>query len=245
MDYLDKFFDKDYLMHTPVSFLLQNKKVEDLCSFYDDHGWTIMHYAVGYGEISKITEFLHFNLDFNKNSERNIIPEDIFIINDKKKSPEKYPILNKIPFVQKGFTPVHLAIYLFNHYSAINKLNGGSDFFHNNIVDKYQKILNLLLTKERISENKLDSNGKSYLDYAFLTENIAIIEMMHMLDPTFDTFRQVKPMTAKKILEVMEIKHKEGSHDYLIKQLDTKILETSLQQKLAKNHLYPQKINKI
>ncbi len=33
----------------------------------------------------------------------------------------------------------------------------------------------------------------------------------------------------------MEIKYKEGSHDYLIKQLDTKILENTLQNKLFKH----------
>lgn len=222
-------------MHTPISFLLQNKKHEELCNFYDDNGWTIMHYAVGGAEIAKIKEFLHFNMDFNKNSERNYIPEDIFMINDKKKSADKYPILTKIPFIQKGFTPVHLAIFLYNHYLNMNKSLGGNDFFYNNIIEKYQQILHLLLTKDRVSENHPDSNGKSYLDYAFLTENITIIELIHMLDPTFNTFKQVKPNTAKKILEVMEIKYKEGSHDYLIKQLDTKILENTLQNKLFKH----------
>ena len=67
-----------------------------------------------------------------------------------------------------------------------------------------------------------------------------------MLDPTFETFRKVKPQTAKKILEVMEIKYKEGSHDYLIKQLDTKILESSLQNQLfINNELIKNKISKI
>lgn len=233
-------------MHTPVSFLLQNKKLEELCDFYDDHGWTVMHYAVGEAEISKIKEFLHFDLDFNKNSQRNYIPEDIFIVNDKKKNPDKHQILTKIPFLQKGFTPVHLAIFLYDYYLNLNKSFGGNDFFYNKIVENYQEILRLLLTKERIFGNHLDSNGKSYLDYAFLTENITIIELIHMLDPTFETFRKVKPQTAKKILEVMEIKYKEGSHDYLIKQLDTKILESSLQNQLFINsELIKNKISKI
>lgn len=236
MDYLDKFFDKQYLMHTPTSFLLQNKTLEDLCSLHDDNGWTIMHYAVGHAEIEKIKEFIYFNMNFNKNSHKNYIPRDIFILNEKKKNPDKFEIFDKIPFVKKGFTPIHLAIYLYNYYINLNKSIGGNDFFYHNIIDKYKKILDLLLTKERVSENPVDDNGKSYLDYAFLTENIKIIELIHNLDPEFNSFRKVNPKTAKRILEVMEIKYKEKLHDHLIKKLDIKILQSNLQDTLPQKN---------
>ncbi len=243
MDYSIKEFDKQYLLHTPTSFLLKNSTIENLASLFDDNGWTVLHYAVAEANVPKITEFLHFNMNTGTNSKRNFIPSDIYILNDKKKSTDKIEIINKIPFSKNGFTPIHLALFLYNYYTVINK-QLGNDFFYSSLVEKYQKILSLFIKGFTKLEETLDIDGKSLFDYAFLLENITLIELLHMNDHEFQTLRKVDYKTAKKILEVMELKHKEGSHEHLLGFLNTVILKTDLDSKLPQKDL-KDKINKI
>lgn len=225
-------FDKQYLMHTPVSFLLKNKSMEQIENLHDDNGWNILHHAVATMNTAKISELEHFNINVSIISNKNYIPEDIYAINDKRKANEKVETFSKIPFTKSGFTAIHLSMFLFNFYQDLSQ--NGSDFFYNSICEKYQNIIKKLINHKTIEQNPVDGDGKTLFDYAFLMENIYLIDTLHMVDPDFSTLKQVDLNIANKIIEVMEVKYKDGSHEHIKRQLETKILHSKLTSSLPK-----------
>ncbi len=245
MEYLITDFDKEYLLHTPMSFILQYNSKEKIETLHDENGWTITHYSVAEADVSKIKELIHFGFNFGINSINNHIYSEFFQINDKKKSPDKIEVLNKIPFNKSGFNAINLCLFFFNYYTKISKQNG-NDFFYSNLANKYQEILSLLLNRKNIDNtNYQDKNGKSFFDYAFLLENISLIEYIHMLDSDFKTLHKVDLKTAKEILEVLQIKNSEGNHPHLINHLNSKIFNQKLQNELTiKNNSSDKQKNK-
>lgn len=231
MDNSIKNFDKDYLIHTPMSFILQSHSKESIESLQDENGWTITHYAVAEGDISKIKELIHFNFNFGINSHNNYVNPDYIQINDKKRNPDKFELLNKIPFNKNGFNAIDLCLFLYNQYIKLNKQNN-NDFFYNNYLINYQNILNLLLTKNNVFNTTLrDNNGQSFFDYAFLLENVVIIEFLSKIDHEFKSLSKVDLNTAKKILEVLQIKNNEHQLQKIISVLNAKLLEKELKIK--------------
>ncbi len=228
MDYSSSSLDKQYLLHVPMAFVLQKYTIKEVEKFYDENGWNILHQVVADGNIPKITELLHFSFDITINTTKNFIPSQIYVFNEKKKQ-EKIHFFSSIPVSQNGFTAPHLAMFLFHFYSQMSE-----DFFYQSLADKYKQILSLLITDQSIKEIK-DNSSHSLFDYAFLLENIALIDFMHMKDTSFSSLSEINPQTAKKIIEVMTIKYKDGSHQHMIDFLQKKILKDSLDQDLIKN----------
>lgn len=247
MEYLITDFDKEYLLQTPMSFILQYNSKEKIETLHDENGWTLTHYSVAEGDISKIKELVHFNFNFGINSSNNYVNTNYFLVNDKKKSPDKIEVLNKIPFNKGGFNAIHLCMFFFNYYTKIGKQTG-NDFFYGNLANKYQDILKILLNnKTIINSNYQDKSGKSFFDYAFLLENITLIDYVHMLDSEFKTLHKVDLKTAKQIIEVLQIKGNEGNHPHLINKLNSKIFNDKLQSELQIKNVSPEvkKIKKV
>jgi len=239
MDYSSSSLDKQYLLHTPMAFVLQKYTLKEIEQVYDENGWNILHQVVADANIPKITELLHFSFDIKLNTTKNLIPLNIYVLNEKKKQ-EKVSFFSNIPFAKNGFTAPHLAMFLFHFYSQLSE-----DFFYQNLADKYKQILSLLITEQSIKEIK-DKSSHSLFDYAFLLENISLIDFMHMKDTSFSSLSEINPQTAKKIIEVMTIKYKDGSHQHMIDFLQKKILKDSLEQDLKKNEYSSNKtVNKI
>ncbi|NCQ51457.1 hypothetical protein GW796_06100 [archaeon] len=240
MNHNTNYLDKQYLLHVPTAFVLENKTLTQVEGFFDDNGWTILHLAVAELNIPKIIELLHFNFNVGIQSTHNNIPIEIYLFNEKKKI-SKLVTFSKIPFCKNGFTAAHLALFLFNFYDKLS-----DDFFYKEIADKYQIILNLFINKETKFKNYFDCCNNSLFDYTFLLENITLIEFMHMNDQDFSSLNKVLPTTAKKIVEVMSIKYKNCDNPHLLNLLSKKILHSSLNKNLENKTPHKNKtINKI
>jgi ankyrin repeat protein len=223
--------DKQYLLNVPLAFILQTKTIQDVEQYYDDNGWNILHHAVAEANINKVKELLHFNFNICLNSRKNFISNDIYFVNEKKKQ-EKFIFLNKIPFSHEGFTPVHLAYFLFNYYTNLSE-----DFFYKGIAEKYQSILSLF-TNATGFKRAIDGAGNTLFDSAFLLENITLIDLTHMVDNEFITLNTVKSETALKILHVMNLKFNDGSHQHLVDLINQKILKEKLGNELSHKEGY-------
>lgn len=226
--------DKQYLLNVPLAFILQNKTINDVEQYYDDNGWNILHHAVAEANINKVKELIHFNFNICLKSRKNFIPNDTYIINEKKKQ-DKIILLNKIPFSSEGFTPVHLAFFLFNYYTNLSE-----DFFYKSVADKYQSILSLF-TNATGFKKAIDGAGNTLFDSAFLLENITLIDLTHMVDNEFITLNTVKLETALKILHVMNLKFQDGSHQHLIDLINQKIFKEKLDTELSHKKDYLEK----
>lgn len=223
--------DNQYLLNTPFAYILQNKSINEIENSFDENGWNIMHYAVADANVSKITELIHFSFNCNINSKKNCIPESVYILNEKKKI-DRIKTLNKIPFCNDGFTPLHLTMFFYNYY---RKLAG--EFFYQQILNKYQEIISIFLKNDSSSKSCRDANELTLFDYAFLLEDIELIEIMHMNDPDFSSLNKVSPETAKRILEVMKIKHKDSNCENVLEFLNKKIFRDNLEKKLPNHNI--------
>lgn len=226
MDYSINHLDKQYLFNVPLAFVLQKHEIKVVEQVFDDNGWNIFHHAVGECDIPKIIELLHFSFDISLNTQKNIIPSDIYSVNEKRKF-DKLKVFNKIPFCKNGFTGIHLAMFLFDYY---NKLS--DDFFYQSVTDKYRTIILKLINERSDWGTYVDSDGHTPFDYAFLLENIHLIDLLHSFDSSFSTLKEVNSNTAKKIVEVMSIKYKDGTHDHIINFLQKKAHSETLEKEL-------------
>lgn len=226
MDNSNNNVDNQYLLNVPIAYTLQNKTVKDLESSFDSNGWNIMHYAVADANMPKITELIHFSFNWSVNGNKNCIPIGIYNTNEKKK-PQKVKLLDKIPFCQSGFSPVHLAMFLFSHY---NKLS--DEYFYQKLCEDYMEIISLLVSNNGDLDSHIDADGLSLFDYAFLLEDLQLIDKIQMIDPGFCSLKKVPHSIAKQILEVMAIKHKIGGYDNVLRTLDKKILNDHLNREL-------------
>ncbi len=228
MDYSSNQIDMQYLMSVPFAFVLQNNPLEEIEQFCDANGWNLLHHVVAEGDIHKISELIHFSFNPNINSKTNFIPENIFQIQEKRKT-DKTKIFQKIPFSLQGFTPIHLSLFLYNYYQKLS-----DDFFYQALSDKYKKIIDLFIKNVSDIKTIQDSTGNSLFDYAFLMESQELIDLMQMHDPFFETLNNIQLKTAHKILEIMSLKYEKKDLDYISSCLQKKIEHDNLSKKL--NH---------
>lgn len=227
------------LIKTPLAYLLNVYENNDLSNILDENGWTIMHWAVANADLSKVKELIHFNFDFAKNSSQNYIPLNAYVIADKKKSDNIY-LPNKVPFCIKGFSSLHLLVFLFDHYKKLS-----NEFFYSKCADKHLECLKFLVDSNYNILSIYDSNGYSLFDYAFLLENIELIEYLFSKDNTFSTLNRVKLTVAKKIIEVIKIKTNKTCDEFLVTSLDKAILHTNLNKELAPKIINIKTIQKV
>lgn len=244
MNHSNNNVDNQYLLNIPVAYILQNKTVEEVGQDFDQYGWNILHHAIAEADIGKIKELMHFSFNWNINGKFNIIPEYIYQINDKKKATQ-IKLLKRMPYCSNGYTPIHLALHLYNHY---NNLCLSGEHAYGIHLDNYRKILDLLIKDSVDLKNYTDSDGHSLLDYAFLLENFALIDGFYLKDNNLSSLKKVSTQVAKKIIEIMKLKKKFGNnyhYDPILSALDNKILNESLQSELKTNKTKEKAVNKI
>jgi len=233
--------DNQYLLNVPLAYILQNKTVQEVEQDFDSNGWNVLHHAVAEGDLSKILELCHFSFNWKVNGTSNFILESAYQMAEKKKS-TKTRMLNRMPYCDGGYAPTHLAMYLYEFYSNI-AITG--DFFYQSLCRHYITIMDLLINKNSNWSLHIDSNGNSLFDYAFLSEDLYLIEMMKQLDPTFSNLKKVSPTVAKKILEVMNFKKAANVPQHLFQELDNKIMNDSLSKDLKINSIQKKSIQKV
>lgn len=239
MDNSNNTLDNQYLLNIPISYLLETKKVKDIEQDFDSNGWNLMHYSVADANIPKITELIHFSFDWSVNGNKNYIPLSIYNINEKKKI-QKNRLSDKIPFCKSGFSPVHLAMFLYNHYNNLS-----DEFFYQQLSEKYMKIISLFVNDSTDFNSYIDKEGHSLFDYAFLLEDVSLIDKLHMIDSNFSSLNKVHPTLAKQIIEVMAIKNTDNEYSNLINLLSKKILSDSLSLNLKTKENSKNSIKKI
>jgi hypothetical protein len=247
--------DKQYLLDIPMAYLLQNKDISEIEKDFDNNGWNILHYAIADADLGKMVELLHFDFDWNLQSKSNFIPSNIYKFYDKKRHLD-IKKMERIPFCDNGFTPLHLLMFLFNFYS-----HASDDFGHyTSIISNYRYILEIFFEEKSSWVEYIDSNGHSLLDYAFLLENLDLINSIQKFDPTFSNLKKVSSPVAKKIIEIMQlklIKHEKNKYSKVdvisvksslneIKELlEKKVINDSLKVELNINFHPKKAIQKI
>lgn len=214
--------DNQYLLNVPLAYILQNRTVEEIERDFDSNGWSVLHHAIAEGDISKIAELIYFGFNWGVNGSTNFIPEFAYQVSDKRKQ-NRNRLLTRMPYCVNGYSPTHLAMYLFAHYNSL-----ATEFSYQKLADHYKDILSALISDKTDWQSHIDSDGNSLLDYAFLSEDVSLIEMMQNIEPTFSNLKKVPPLVAKKILEVMNFKTKSSVPTNIISALDNKIMHDSL-----------------
>jgi hypothetical protein len=239
MDHSNNNVDNQCLLNIPIAYILQSKTVQEIEQSFDSNGWNIMHYAVADANTPKIAELIHFSFNYSINGTRNYIPLSVYSSNEKKK-PQKVKLLDKIPFCKNGFSPVHLAMFLFHHYNTLSE-----EFFYQQLAEEYMKVISLFINSETHLESFVDIDGHSLFDYAFLLEDLELIDKLQMVDPSFYSLKKVSAEVGKQIAEVMEIKYKTKGLEQVLNALDKKILNDSLNKDLKINEIIKKPIQKI
>lgn len=181
-------------LNISIDFLLQHNSLEELTSFQDNNGYTLLHWAVLNHDSQKVNELLSINFKLC-NSFNNFIPD--LPVDVSKSRLALIPNL-LIPFNKDGYSPLHLCIYLINLYQTNNLDNLHK--FSNYITE--QKNIFTLFFKYNDNSNILDQQGYSYVDYCFILENI---ELLFMLDKPYEAYidilNNVQFETGLKIIE--------------------------------------------
>ncbi len=234
----------DYLLNVPLSFILQDTTIEKIEEIVDENGWNLLHYAVANCNINKIKELIHYNFNLSLNSTNNKLNINVFFVNNKKK-PNSILFPKKINFLFKGFSPLHLALFLYNYYSTFSE-----DFFYQSISIKYLSILDILINENTSFKLVFDQDKNSLFDICFIMENIFLINLIYNKDKNFSTLNNILPTTALKILQVMKIKQEfndknnEKIYEEILLSLNKKQLKRELTTNLSINNTL-HKINKI
>lgn len=239
MDNSNNNIDNQSLLNTPIAYVLQTKTIEELENSFDSNGWNILHHAIADFNLPKIRELMHFSFNWKINSKANYIPPEIYSFADTKKTPN-FKTPSKIPFCQNGFTPLHLAMFLFNYYHGLD-----GNYHYQKIGQNYSEAIAFFIEKNGDLESYVDADGLSLFDYAFLLEDAKLIEKFQMADPGFASLKKVSPKIAKQILEVMEIKHQSKCNHLIIEALEKKILNDSLSANLKVNQTTKKTTQKV
>lgn len=231
----------------PFAYLLQQHSIEELSRFRDLNQFSFLHCAVLNNNLSKVIEIINSNFPYNLLTENSDIPFDLI----KKFVSFDFPSSIKIPFTEEGYTALHLNVFLLNYYTCFkpDKKSFTIDQFKNEQI----KILDTFLDKNNSYIGLQDKKGFSLFDYAFLFENITLINQFFLLDPTFSHLHAIKKETALKILEILKIKEQkkilynfptESLHEDLLSNLKKRLLFDKLSVDLKhKNKV--ESINKI
>jgi hypothetical protein len=236
------------LLNTPTAFLLQQYPKEQLFSLKDSYGFTLFHRAVSENNIMKVAELLSFNFPYTTCSYSNILPDDFFI---EFKNINKKDNYYSIPFSKNGYSAIHLSIFLHNFYQ---KSDTQSNFKNNKIANIQKQIIEILLNHDSEIFSIQDHDGFSVLDYCFLLEDISLIELGVLKNPSMIGLNKVTCHTALQILDSIELKNQFDENnintpsynslikEYLLKKINYEALNIKLSKK---NVILYKKTNKI
>lgn len=224
--------DLSQQLKIPFAYLLQQHSIEELSNFRDLNQFSFLHCAVLNNNLSKVIEITNSNFPLNLLTENSDIPFGLikkFVIFD-------FPNSLKIPFTEEGYSALHLNLYLINYYTCFkpDKKSFTIEQFKNEQV----KILDVFLEKDTQFIGLQDKKGFSLFDYAFLFENIFLINKFFLLDPTFAYLHSVKKETALKILEILKIKEQKKIFNNLSNEIINEELITNLKKRLLFDKLY-------
>lgn len=187
-------------LKVPFAYLLQKNSIEELSNIRDSNQFSFLHCAVLNNNLSKVIEIINSNFPTNLVTENSDIPFNLI----KKFVPFDFPNSLEISFSEKGYTALHLNIFLLNYYTNFNP--DKKAFNIQQFKGEQSKILSFFLESDSDLIGLEDEKGFSLFDYAFLFENISLINQFFSLDSTFKYLNMVKPETALKILEIVKIK---------------------------------------
>lgn len=204
-------------LNIPMSYLFQEFSKEDLTLVKDDSGWGILHWAVAQKNISKIKELISYGFPHDKQSNIARFPEHFIKTNLSSSIPYLY--YYSIPFAYKGYTPVHLCVFLQSHYSHLYKQNikGGHEYSQSETIQR--NIYDQFFSDYYYLE---DGSGYTVTDYCFLTENITLLQKIIKKDPTLSSLKKIELTTAYDIVE----KHKDNidhNVEIILSQIHKKI----------------------
>lgn len=187
-------------LKVPFAYLLQQNSIEELAKYRDLNQFSFLHCAVLNNNLNKVIEIINSNFPTNLVTENSDIPFKLL----KKFVPFDFPNSLEISFSEKGYTALHLNVFLLNYYTNFNPEK--KSFNIQQFKVEQSNILSFFLDADSSLIGLKDEKGFSLFDYAFLFENISLINKFFSFDPTFSHLKIVKPETALKILEIVEIK---------------------------------------
>lgn len=192
--------DLSSYLNFPFAYLLQKHSINELSGFRDSNEYSLLHCAVLSNDLSKVIEIINSNFPLvllTENSEIPLILMRKFIAFDFEQSLH-------IPFTEKGYTALHLNLFLLNYYT--NFKPDKKSFTIQKFREEQCKILDLFLEQNTDLIGLKDNQGFTLFDYAFLFENIFLINKFFNLDPTFKHLSAIEQSTALKILDIVKIK---------------------------------------
>lgn len=205
--------DLSNYLKVPFSFLLQKHSIEELSNFRDLNEYSFLHCAVLNNNTSKVIEIINSNFPFSifsKNSEIPLLLMKKFIAFDFKE-----PL--HVSFHSNGYTALHLNLFLLNYYSHF--VPDKKSFTIQKFKEEQCKILDLFIENNTDLIGLKDQQGFTLFDYAFLFENVFLINKFFSLDPTFKYLSAIEQHTALKILDILKIKENKNIYNGL--SLDT------------------------
>lgn len=197
--------DLSNYLNVPFAYLLQKNSIEELSSIRSFNSYSLLHCAVLNNNLSKVIEIISSNFPTNLLTDNSEIPFSLikkFVAFDFTES------LN-IVFSDEGYTALHLNLFLLNYYTHFKPQK--KSFTIEQFKEEQFKILNLFLEKDTDLIGLQDKKGFSLFDYAFLFENVFLINKFFDLDPTFKNLCAIENQTALKILEIIKIKEKKNA----------------------------------
>lgn len=198
----------------PFPYLLQQHNIKDLSKMTDVNQFSFLHCAVLNNNLSKVIEIINSNFPYDLLTENSEIPFALI----KKFVPFDFPHSLKIPFTEEGYTPLHLNLFLLNYYTCFKP--DKKSFTIDQFKSEQLKILDLFLDKDIHLIGLQDKKGFSLFDYAFLFENITLINKFFLIDSTFSYLHAIKKDTALTMLEILKIKeNKKILHNFPTEQL--------------------------
>jgi hypothetical protein len=150
----------------------------------------------------------------------------------KKFIPFNFPHPLKIPFTNEGISPLHLNVFLLNYYTSFKP--DKKSFTIEQFKTEQINILEVFLDKNNDFIGVQDKKGFSLFDYAFLFENINLINQFFYLDPTFNHLHMIKKDTALNIVEILKIKEQKK----ILHNFSTEKINEDLIQNLKKRLLF-------
>lgn len=237
--------DLSNYLEVPFAYLLQEHSIEELSNLRDLNKYSFLHCAVLNNNLNKVIEIINSNFPIKLLTENSEIPFKLL----KKFIPFDFSSSLNIVFSEQGYTALHLNLFLFNYYS--NFKPNKKEFTIQKFKEEQGKILDLFLDTDTDFLGIQDKKGFSLFDYAFLFENIGLINKFFALDPTFNHLHFIKKETALKILDIIKIKEKTSSFNDIVKineEIFTNLKKRILFDKLAldlKHKNKVQSVNKI
>lgn len=194
------------LLSAPIPYLEQEQY--DFCE-QDSNGYTSLHFAMLTMNFDWLQSALAVNKDnfiknLSTNSKYNSIPtEFIPELGQSKKSKQNIANINSsIPFGKKGYSVVHLLIWLMHHYEHQTHINKTEKI--NELVTLFNSWMTLNADILKIK----DGNGVSMLEYIIMLNQENILEPYIDLINSADFCPKLTDETIEKLINTKDTKNK-------------------------------------